>query len=86
MTQEELYPCDTCGKLRTASEGGTTFTVCDECWDKHYKKERVMSPEEILIRDIENYCSRLENKFAEEIRDLIKLQRRMEEVLKKYEQ
>ncbi len=34
---EHLYPCMECGKLRTAREGGTTFTVCDQCWDKHYK-------------------------------------------------
>jgi len=32
------YPCADCGKLRTKDEGGTTFTVCDECWDKNYKK------------------------------------------------
>jgi len=36
-----LYPCADCGKLRTKAEGGTTFTVCEECWDKHYKKEEV---------------------------------------------
>lgn len=29
----ETYPCDKCGALRTKSEGGTTFTVCDKCWD-----------------------------------------------------
>ena len=32
--KEEMYPCDKCGKLRTKAEGGTIFTVCDECWDK----------------------------------------------------
>ncbi len=37
--KEKLYPCYDCGKLRTAEEGGTIFTVCDKCWDKHYKKE-----------------------------------------------
>lgn len=30
---EAEYPCIKCGKLRTKAEGGTTFTVCDECWD-----------------------------------------------------
>ena len=30
---EPDYPCDRCGKSRTKAEGGTTFTVCDECWD-----------------------------------------------------
>lgn len=31
------YPCSDCGKLRSKDEGGTIFTVCDECWDKRYK-------------------------------------------------
>jgi hypothetical protein len=31
--QDRIYPCDECGKLRTKAEGGTTFTVCDACWD-----------------------------------------------------
>jgi len=34
MSEETLYPCAECGRLRTKDEGGTTFTVCDECWDK----------------------------------------------------
>ncbi len=38
--EEKTYPCIDCGKLRTKEEGGNTFTVCDECWDKrHPKKE-----------------------------------------------
>jgi hypothetical protein len=40
--QEKLYPCAECGKLRTKDEGGTTFTVCDECWEKSHPH-----PEEI---------------------------------------
>ena len=32
-----IYPCANCGKLRTKDEGGTVFTVCDECWDKHWQ-------------------------------------------------
>lgn len=28
------YPCEDCGKVRSRAEGGTTFTVCDDCWDK----------------------------------------------------
>jgi len=31
---EPTYPCKSCGKPRTKAEGGTTFTVCDACWDK----------------------------------------------------
>ena len=38
VNDEQMYTCTDCGKLRTKDEGGTTFTVCDECWDKHYKK------------------------------------------------
>jgi hypothetical protein len=37
---ERLYPCDDCGVLRSKNEGGTVFTVCDKCWDKHYHPER----------------------------------------------
>jgi hypothetical protein len=35
---EPLYPCDECGTMRTKAEGGTTFTVCDACWEKHYRR------------------------------------------------
>jgi hypothetical protein len=35
--KEKQYPCVDCGKLRTKDEGGTTFAVCDECWEKKYK-------------------------------------------------
>jgi len=35
---ERIYPCDMCGKLRSKDEGGTTFTVCDECWNKLHPK------------------------------------------------
>jgi len=31
--EDRIYPCDRCGKMRTKSEGGTVFTVCDSCWD-----------------------------------------------------
>jgi hypothetical protein len=31
-----IYPCADCGLMRSRSEGGTTFTVCDVCWDKAY--------------------------------------------------
>jgi hypothetical protein len=29
----DRYPCVKCGKLRTKAQGGTTFTVCDRCWE-----------------------------------------------------
>jgi hypothetical protein len=28
-----VYPCVKCGKPLSKAEGGTTFTVCDDCWD-----------------------------------------------------
>lgn len=31
---ERIYPCASCGKMRSKNEGGTVFTVCDECWNK----------------------------------------------------
>ena len=31
---EPTYPCADCGVPRTKAQGGRTFTVCDECWDK----------------------------------------------------
>ena len=36
---EPTYPCADCGCPRTKAEGGAIFTVCDKCWDKHYKKK-----------------------------------------------
>lgn len=39
MTDEQMYPCEECGKLRKA-EGGYTFTLCDECWEKHYHSKK----------------------------------------------
>lgn len=36
---EPTYPCNKCGKLRTKAEGGTTFTVCDDCWSAKEVKE-----------------------------------------------
>lgn len=37
----KIYPCDRCGVMRSKDEGGTIFTVCDDCWDKTYKKKKV---------------------------------------------
>lgn len=34
-----VYQCQKCGTMRSEAEGGTVFTVCDDCWDKHFKKE-----------------------------------------------
>lgn len=34
-----IYPCKECGIMRTRAEGGTTFTVCDKCWDKKHHQD-----------------------------------------------
>lgn len=30
---DRVFPCRRCGVLRSEAEGGTVFTVCDDCWD-----------------------------------------------------
>lgn len=37
---EKTYPCKDCGLPRTEAEGGTIFSVCDVCWDKHYEEKK----------------------------------------------
>ena len=37
---DQMHPCADCGVMRSKDEGGTTFTVCDGCWDKHYKEDK----------------------------------------------
>lgn len=37
---KKIYPCEDCGVLRSENEGGKIFTVCDDCWDKHYKETK----------------------------------------------
>jgi len=34
---DRIYPCAECGIMRTKDEGGTVFTVCDDCWDEGRK-------------------------------------------------
>jgi len=36
--EPRIYPCAKCGTMRTKSEGGTTFTICDKCWDEENPK------------------------------------------------
>jgi endogenous inhibitor of DNA gyrase (YacG/DUF329 family) len=33
VDDEYIYPCIKCGKMRTKSEGGDTFPLCDTCWE-----------------------------------------------------
>jgi len=64
------YPCDKCGKLRTADEGGTTFTICDECWKKKYPDKGIREMEELKDERIKS-----EKEWADKC---IKLQSRLE--------
>ena len=34
-----IYPCINCGKMRSKSEGGTTFSLCDSCWKLEHDKK-----------------------------------------------
>src|SRR5262245_52758670 len=43
-TDERIYPCRECGVMRSEAEGGTTFTVCDKCWDQAHGKTVAPSP------------------------------------------
>jgi len=36
----EIYPCADCGCMRSESQGGKIFTVCDECWDKPQEQDK----------------------------------------------
>lgn len=59
---ERIYPCNECGKLRSKNEGGTTFTVCEECWDKAHPEPkpsgRLLGDEQI---EEEYNCSKTRN-------------------------
>ena len=48
---ERIYPCCDCGKMRSKDEGGTTFSCCDECWDKQYPKDSERKAAEEAYRD-----------------------------------
>lgn len=43
MSDDRIYPCNECGVMRTAAEGGTIFTCCTDCWNKHYAASRVVA-------------------------------------------
>lgn len=53
MSDDRIYPCDDCGAMRTKAEGGTVFTVCDKCWDKHHPKPAPVEAERISDEEID---------------------------------
>jgi ssDNA-binding Zn-finger/Zn-ribbon topoisomerase 1 len=59
---EPNYPCADCGAPRTEAQGGTVFTVCDTCWDKHWKKEPAPEPS----ADAGELAQQLHEHFADE--------------------
>lgn len=48
---EPTWPCRECGKKMTKAEGGTTFTVCEVCWDKHNSSKPIDSPKPMTPLD-----------------------------------
>ena len=76
---EKLYPCSDCGILRTKAEGGTVFTVCDDCWDKHHPPlesigaKLLFATREQLIEEV----LRLRGELAEANRQQLLLRRSM---------
>lgn len=43
VIDEQFYSCADCGTLRTKAEGGTVFTVCDGCWERHHQPHETIS-------------------------------------------
>ena len=60
LPKERLYPCLKCPTMRTKAEGGTTFSICDECWEKEYGK-----PEPTTEQKLESIKAQLTAMTAE---------------------
>ena len=59
---EKQYPCAECGVMRSKDEGGTTFTVCDGCWDKSHAKP-VVAPSPAPAEPYEGLARILANEW-----------------------
>ena len=59
---ERIYPCVKCGKMRTKAEGGTTFSLCEECWDEAYPTK----PADNLLLTDEEVKEELKKYFTDE--------------------
>ena len=35
--EQRIYPCAACETMMSKDEGGTVFSICEKCWDKHYR-------------------------------------------------
>jgi hypothetical protein len=63
-----IYPCVECGKMRSKDEGGTTFTVCDECWDKaHPHKEEFKREEKYIVFKIDDVKKYLDTELKRQL-------------------
>jgi len=49
ILEERQYPCAKCGVMRSKTEGGTIFTVCDECWPTQPSPRSTVAN---LLRDV----------------------------------
>jgi len=63
LDEEKTYPCRECGVPRTKAEGGTVFTVCDDCWDKlHNTPEKPKidpdKPKEVFTEEQRDYINK----------------------------
>ncbi len=75
---EPLYTCNRCDALRTKAEGGATFTVCDECWEKHYRQRSPpMNKHERAVRQVRwlarSHIPWLDDQDCEDLRHALKV-------------
>ena len=50
--ESQLYPCAKCGAMRSKGEGGTTFTVCDKCWNDRQEPSGDCEPGEHALDEL----------------------------------
>lgn len=64
---DRIYPCADCGAMRSKAEGGTTFTVCDACWDKAYPRADAHSSDAVPQHD-EGIAEQIQRETPETLR------------------
>jgi len=65
---ERIYPCVKCGKMRTKAEGGTTFSLCEECWDEAYPTkpaDNLLLTDEEVKEELKKYFTDEQTQFQE---------------------
>jgi len=65
-SKERIYPCDRCGKLRSKASGGTTFTLCDACWELAYGKRSQpvpLVPSKVKVSDLLSSVQQIINPY-----------------------